>query len=221
MVGSICPSCLLRLRTSSNLRLPASSISLSATSSFHTTAPQFDVVKKKKGVSAPKKLRESTSAKIKKKRVERPRPPEPGARKAERKRIVLSNTNAIEIRDMADLTPDNITDDSMIAQVLGLEGTLLDQLREAKAFKPTQNWNMFRRPATLVRRETVGLGQNIREVNESVSDNGMGPLTLRQIIAGARSTGKSLLLLQAMSIAYLNKWIVLNIPEGWSASSMY
>jgi small subunit ribosomal protein S29 len=162
-----------------------------------------------------KKFRESTSAKIKKKvRRERPKLPEVGERKALRKRIVLSNTNALEIPGMEDMTPENMTDEGRIGQVLGLEGALLDQLREAKAFKPTQNWNMFRRPATLIRKETVALGRGIQEVNEGLGGEGLGVLTLQQIIAGERSTGKSLLLLQAMSMAYLNNWIVLNVPEG-------
>lgn len=215
MAGSICATCLSRLRASSKLKLPISPITLSATSSFHTTAPQSDVVKKKKGVAQPKKLRESTSAQIKKSKRVKEKPPAVGERKAQRKRIVLSNTNALEISDMADLTPENMADDAMVAKILGLEGKLLDQLREAKAFKPTQNWNMFRRPATLVRKETISLGEKIRTINESVGGEvGLGPSTIRQIIAGDRSTGKSLLLVQAMSMAYLNKWIVINVPEG-------
>ncbi len=213
MAGSICANCLLHLRASSKLALSPSSVSVLATSSFHTTVSQLDVVKKKKGAPVVKKFREGTSAKIKKKRVERPRPPAPGERRAQRKRIVLSNTNALEIKDMADLTPENMTDDAMISRFLGLEGTLLDQLREAKVFRTTQNWHMFRRPATLIRKETVSMGQNVREIIDSV-DGAMGAVTSRQIITGERSTGKSLLLLQAMSMAYLNKWVVLNVPEG-------
>ena len=221
MTSSICASCLLRLRASSKLKLHSPSTSLLATKSFHTTAPQFDVVKKKSGPIQQKKFRESTSAKTKKKRREKPKLPEVGERKALRKRIVLSNTNALEIPGMEDMTPQNMTDVGHIGQMLGLEGALLDQLREAKAFKPTQNWNMFRRPATLVRKETVALGINVQEVNDSSNGEGtgagLGAMTLQQIIAGERSTGKSLLLLQAMSMAYLNNWVVLNVPEGMSS----
>jgi Mitochondrial ribosomal death-associated protein 3 len=220
MTSSTCASCLLRLRASSKLKLHSPSTSLLATKSFHTTAPQFDVVKKKSGPIQQKKFRESTSAKTKKKRREKPKLPEVGERKALRKRIVLSNTNTLEIPGMEDMTPQNMTDVGHIGQMLGLEGALLDQLREAKAFKPTQNWNMFRRPATLVRKETVALGINVQEVNDSSNGEGtgagLGAMTLQQIIAGERSTGKSLLLLQAMSMAYLNNWVVLNVPEGTS-----
>jgi small subunit ribosomal protein S29 len=221
MVSSICASCLLRLRASSKLKLHVPSTTPLATKSFHTIAPQFDVVKKKSGPAQPKKFRESTSAKTKKKRREKPKLPEVGERKALRKRIVLSNTNALEIPGMQDMTPQNVTDVGHIGQMLGLDGALLDQLREAKAFKPTQNWNMFRRPATLVRKETVALGMDVQEVNDSSSGEGtrggLGAVTLQQIIAGERSTGKSLVLLQAMSMAYLNNWIVLNVPEGMSS----
>ena len=216
MTSSICANCLLRLRVSAKIRLPLPSASLTATQSFHTT-PTFQsvVLKKKSGPIQPKKFRESTSAKIKKKqRRERPKPPEVGERKALRKRIVLSNTNALEISGMEDMTPENMADESRVGQMLGLEGALLDQLREAKAFKPTQNWKMFRRPATLIRRETVALAQSVQEVNQGLAGEGLGALTLKQVITGERSTGKSLLLLQAMSMAYLNNWIVLNVPEG-------
>jgi small subunit ribosomal protein S29 len=219
MNSSICANCLLRLRASSKIRLPTPPISLTATQSFHTTPFQFDVVKKKSGPIQQKKFRESTSVKIKKKgRRERPKPPDVGERKALRKRIVLSNTNALEIPGMEDMTPENMADEGRIGQVLGLEGALLDQLREAKAFKPTQNWNMFRRPATLIRKQTVALTHSIQEVNDGLGSEGLGALTLKRIIAGERSTGKSLLLLQAMSMAYMNNWIVLNVPEGMASS---
>ena len=216
MAFSICASCLSRLRTLSRLNFSGPTISLTATQSFHTTPPvRQAIVKKKSGAMVTKKFRESTSARIKKKAGrERPKPPDVGARKALRKRIVLSNTNALVIPGMEDLTPENMIDEERIGQVLGLEGALLDQLREAKAFKPVQNWNMFRRPATLIRQETVALGKNVQEINDALSGEGLGAVTLQQIISGERSTGKSLLLLQAMSMAYLNNWIVLNVPEG-------
>ena len=220
MSSSICASCLFRLRILSKLKLPSHSITLTATQSFHTTPFQLaSVVKKKSGPIKTKKFRESASVAIKKKRRERPKPPAVGERRALLKRIVLSNTNALEIPGMEDLTRENMTDGARVGQVLGLEGNLLDQLREAKVFKPTQNWNMFRRPATLIRKETVALGRSIQEVNDGLNGKELGALTQQQIIAGERSTGKSLLLLQAMSMAYLNNWIVLNVPEGISPFS--
>ena len=115
---------------------------------------------------------------------------------------------------MTDLTSQNMADAEQVGKFLGLEGSLLDQLRESKAFKTTQSWNMFRQPATLVREETVRLGQMFNEISERAGIEGQGPLTIREIITGEKSTGKSLCLLQAMSMAFLNKWVVINIPEG-------
>jgi len=115
---------------------------------------------------------------------------------------------------MEDLSTANMSDEEKIGQVLGLEGTLLDQLREAKAFKTMQDWNVFRRPATLFRRDTLEIGLQIQDINQSGGGNGLRPMTIRSIITGEKATGKSLLLLQAMSMAYLNNWIVINIPEG-------
>ena len=132
-----------------------------------------------------------------------------------RKRIVLSNTNAHEIKGMQDLSPQNMADEAYIGSTLGLEGDLLDQLRNARAFKKTQNWNLFRRPATLFRRETAELGKKFGLVNSSLqSSEGKRPEVLRQVIAGERVSGKSILLLQALSMAYMHRWIVINVPEG-------
>src|SRR5437016_5830037 len=121
MASSICASCLVRIRASSlATRLPLPSLPLTATQSFHSTPFQSNVVKKKSGTAHAKKFRESTSAKIKKKaRRERPKPPAAGERRALRKRIVLSNTNALAIPDMEDLTPLNMSDEGRVGQVLG------------------------------------------------------------------------------------------------------
>lgn len=135
-----------------------------------------------------------------------------GERKALRKRIVLSNTNALEVYGINDLSAKNMADETQIGQVLGLDGELLDQLREVKAFKPTQNWNMFRKPGTLIRRESVELGKTVIDVMAGNTDG--RPRSVRRIVAGERSTGKSLFLLQAMSMAFLRDWVVINVPEG-------
>lgn len=105
-----------------------------------------------------------------------------------------------------------MVDEAKIGQMLALHGELLDQLREVRAFKPTQNWNMFRKPSTLMRRESVELGKTILDVSAGQVET--RPRTVRRIIAGERGTGKSLMLLQAMSMAFLNDWVVINVPEG-------
>jgi len=82
-----------------------------------------------------------------------------------------------------------------------------------EAFKTTQGWNMFRRPGFLVRKETVELGRYFQRWNEADGDPTKAH-TVRKIITGQQGTGKSLLLMQAMSMAFLNDWIVLTIPEA-------
>lgn len=229
MSVSICSSCLARLRISPKLFAACDSL---RSTSFHTTSSQYASPPKKKGGGNPSvvfKTRESRSARIKKKARARPNPPAPGEIRTQRKRIVLSNPNALDIPGMEDLSAENMSDATKIGQMLGLGGVVLDQLRAVNAFKTTQCWDLFRRPATLIREETVELGQDFEDVNDSVGgaillgqdsqegqsmDRHAGPKTLRQIIAGERLSGKSTLLLQAMSMAFLNKWIVINVPEG-------
>jgi small subunit ribosomal protein S29 len=151
-------------------------------------------------------LRQSQSAKLKKKQRERPKLPPVGERAAQRRRIVLSNTNALAVEGMENWGTENMTDPELIGQVAGLDGALLDQLRDAKAFKRTQNWSLFRRPATLIRNETIAIGKELESVNDGT--------TAKHLVVGERQSGKSILMLQTMCMAYMNNWIVLNVPEG-------
>jgi small subunit ribosomal protein S29 len=176
---------------------------------------QGDGQNKKKKATGKNVYRITSSQTYKKKRRVVGKLPPAGERRMLRKRIVLSNTNAYEIKGLQDLSPQNMADEAYVGHMLGLEGNTLDQLRHAKAFKKTQNWNLFRRPATLVRPETVELGKKIELVNESLlKDEGAKREVLKQVIAGERISGKSILLLQALSMGYMNKWIVINIPES-------
>lgn len=59
----------------------------------------------------------------------------------------------------------------------------------------------------LVRAETI----EIAEIMKTAQDKKDTTVT---IIDGERGTGKSMMLLQAMTTAFLNNWIVLNVPEG-------
>lgn len=155
---------------------------------------------KKKPTAAAKTLR------IKKKAIVKTgRPPAPGERKAIRKRIVLSNSNALEVPTMVDMTAK--LDAAQVGTVIGLPGPLVDQLRAAEAFKTTQAWGLFRRPAMLIREESVEIAKMIQEVQEAKK-------TSVTIIDGGRGAGKSMMLLQAMATAFLKGWIVLHIPEG-------
>lgn len=207
---SICTSCLARLRIAPTpSSLPSISQIPSSISSFHSSASQQNVVKKKAsnvpGTRAPK-LRESRSARIKKDKKTRPRPPPVGQRKAEFKRIVLSNTNALPVTGLEVLSADNMADAEKVGQMLSLDGPLLDQLREAKAFKTTQNWSLFRTPSVLVRDEAVELGADVQDVMEEKA-------TIRKLIVGGKASGKSVHVLHGMSLGYMNKFVVVNVPD--------
>lgn len=137
------------------------------------------------------------------------RPPAPGERKALRKRVVLSNLNALEVRDMQDLTTDAMVDMRLRGQVIGIPGPVVDQLRAVEAFKVSQSWGLFRRPGMLVRRETVEYGK----LFEDLSREGAGKV-VRRVLVGEKGSGKTVMVLQAMAMAMLKGWIVVNIPNG-------
>ena len=133
--------------------------------------------------------------------------PETGERKAYRKRIQLSNDNALPVEGLPVLNTANIADPRSVGSVVGLPDDLIDRLRVVEAFKPTQNWGLFRAPHMLVRPESVEL---IRRINHTIARKE----TARVVITGERGCGKSILGLQAISNAFLNGWIVINLPEG-------
>ena len=136
------------------------------------------------------------------------RRPAAGERKAMRKRIVLSNTNALEVPGLRDLEASAIGDAEFENQVMGIPGPVVDQLRAVEAFKTNQGWGLFRRPAALMRRDAIELSKAISSIQ---ADN---KTTLRRVITGERASGKSTLLLQAMSMAFMKEWVVVNFPDG-------
>lgn len=147
-------------------------------------------------------------AKFKKdKPIEKGRSPLPGERKAYRKRITLSNDNAIAVPWLSDLTAADLADPANAAKIMALPAEVQDQLRASEAFKPTQCWGMFRKPSVLVREETVDLVNRIQGAIDKKQ-------TLRMVVTGDKLTGKSHMLLQAMAHAYLNDWVVIHLPEG-------
>ena len=127
-----------------------------------------------------------------------------------RKRVVLSNTNALEIPNMRELNADNVSDAELRAKVTGIPGRVVSQLRAVEAFKSVQSWALFRAPGTLMRTETLQLGK----IFEDVTSKRGGSKVARKVLVGARGSGKSIHLLQAMTMAFLKNWIVINIPEG-------
>jgi small subunit ribosomal protein S29 len=163
------------------------------------------------------------------------KPPAQGERKAMRKRIVLSNTNALEVANLRDLDAEMVDDmvrvrdeaeefalqgamagregkevevrQEVVGRVVGLKGETVDSLRAVEAFKTTQGWGLFRRPALLVREESVGLSRQLLRAQEEKR-------ALRLVIDGEKGTGKSLMLIHAMATAFVKGWVVVNIPEG-------
>ncbi|RVX72213.1 hypothetical protein B0A52_04417 [Exophiala mesophila] len=206
---SVCTECLARLRLSSkpSILSPATaSVAISQTSLFHSSAAQHASIIKKKAPPQLKGPRRSQGVRLKKKAREKITLPAVGERRALRRRIIISNTNALEVKEMEDLSAQNAVLEESSNQVLGLSGPILDQLRDCEAFKRTQNWNMFRRPATLIRSETLDVARTMEQVAPGQ--------TAKLFLTGERQSGKSILLLQAMYLAFLKDWIVINIPEA-------
>lgn len=135
------------------------------------------------------------------------KPIAPGERKAFRKRIVLSNNNALDVPGFPELTTELMTNPDSVGKIASLPGELVDQLRTVEAFKPTQNWGLFRSPHMLIRKETV-------ELTKKLVDDIQDKKTVRMVVDGKRSSGKSMLGLQAMAAGLMNKWVVINLPEG-------
>ena len=136
------------------------------------------------------------------------RPPAPGERKALRKRIVLSNTNALEVTGMRNINVEHLNNKGLQGQILGIPNIIVDRLRAVEAFKLSQGWGLFRRPGMLLRKETLEYGELFDELGKKQDE------TIRKILVGERGSGKSMMLLQAMTIAFLKQWVVVSIPEG-------
>jgi len=180
--------------------------------SFSTSLAQFaQVQQKKKRANLPPERGTKNSVKIKKKSPVRDvgKRPALGERKALRKRIVLSNTNAFEVQGLKDLHATNMHTNGVKGRVMGLPGIVVDSLRAVEAFKTTQGWNLFRRPAILMRKESTQIAEFIHEVEAAE-----GKKTIRRILIGDRASGKSTLILQALAMAFLKEWVVINLPDG-------
>ncbi|KAF2708563.1 hypothetical protein K504DRAFT_482152 [Pleomassaria siparia CBS 279.74] len=128
---------------------------------FSTSAARYALPSKKKTgtVAAPKRGVKSLNVKKGRKgvQVDTAKRPAQGERRALRKRIVLSNNNALEVPYLTDLEKTSALSKKNQGQVKGLPEEVVDSLRAVEAFKPTQGWSLFRRPATLIRKETVQL----------------------------------------------------------------
>ena len=200
----------LRPPQQSWLLLPASTVPFTTSASLAkqiVNAPK--VARKKKGNHV---LKVPTGFRKKSKKptdVGRARRPAPGERKALRKRVVLSNTNALEVHSLQDIGAESITNEGLRSQVLGIPGPIVDRLRAVEAFKVPQGWALFRRPAMLMRKETLDFGKEVEGIARNEEKK-----SIRRVYVGERGSGKSLMLLQAMTMAFLKDWVVINIPNG-------
>lgn len=212
MASSFCWSCLSKLRPTPKALLPSAPLPRAvAAAPFHSSAPAYVLPpKKSKSQDSGPKFREARSARIKKKNnFVRPQRESPADRKAHAQRLVLSNTNALEVPSLKDFSVETMVDEKLHGKVLGIPMALIDSLRDLQAFKLTQGWGLFRRPATLMRQETLDLGKLMMEIREQEKKKAVA-----QIITGDRYAGKSVHLLQAMTIGLLNNWVILSIPDG-------
>lgn len=215
MASTNCWKCLIRPSSSSSPYALSNAQGLAAFSTVAARAAtgRAPANSKAKAKPAPnmKAKGAARSLRVKKKApVKTGRPPAPGERKAMRKRIVLSNTNALEVQGLQELSPETMVDAAMVGKVVAIPGPVIDQLRVVEAFKNNQSWDLFRSPSILVRDETVTLAKKMLEAAAAKKTGSI-------ILSGARATGKSMLLLQAMATAFTKGWIVISIPNGKSA----
>ncbi|KAK1011958.1 hypothetical protein LTR54_004813 [Friedmanniomyces endolithicus] len=208
MSSSICMRCLKRAVVPSETSWPLNTAQRAAfsISPSHSANPPKKTTKKTTQAKSSKTLRLPKNM-----RAQTARPPAPGERKAMRKKIVLSNANALEVAGLENLTTEGVRDMDKLreleGQVLGFDGDTVDALRALEAFKPGQGWGLFKRPAALVRRDLVHLGAAMQSARESKSIS-------RRIFFGERGSGKSVLLLQGMATAYLQGFVVLYFPDA-------
>ncbi|KFY84199.1 hypothetical protein V500_09506 [Pseudogymnoascus sp. VKM F-4518 (FW-2643)] len=210
MASTNCWKCLIRPSSSSSPYALSNAQGLAAFSTVAARAATGRAPANSKAKPAPnmKAKGAARSLRVKKKApVKTGRPPAPGERKAMRKRIVLSNTNALEVQGLQELSPETMVDAAMVGKVVAIPGPVIDQLRVVEAFKKNQSWDLFRSPSILVRDETVTLAKKMLEAAAAKKTGSI-------ILSGARATGKSMLLLQAMATAFTKGWIVISIPDA-------
>ena len=189
MSQSICSRCISR----SYLSIETPTISSPAVNAvqraaFSTTPSLAANPPKKKGAVAKPTSRQGTTLRLSKnKRETTGRPPAPGERKALRKKIVLSNTNALEVQGLQELNVENGKAAKLAefeGQVLGLTDENVEALRALDAFKHTQGWNLFRRPATVIRKDTVAIARALEDAES-------GKKVFKRVLFGEKEIGRA------------------------------
>jgi len=212
-MSSVCWRCLQRPSIVGAVRPGSERLAATFSTSASLAATP---IKKRANTGRSNAPQRGSTLRLSKNKVERTKkPPAVGERKAIRKRIVLSNTNAFEVSGLQDWAPTTYANEDTLGKMVGLPNDAVDFLRAAEGFKPSQGWGFFRRPATLIRKETLQLAKHIEQCAAPEGEK----QTLRRVIAGDKGSGKSVLLLQAQAMAFMAGWVVVHIPEGQSKSS--
>lgn len=217
MSQSICSRCLSRSYLSvESSAISSPSVNAVQRAAFSTSPSLAANPPKKKGAVAKPTVRQGTTLRLNKnKRETAGRPPAPGERKALRKKIVLSNTNALEVKGLQDLNRENGKAARLAeleGQVLALTDANVEALRSLEAFKHTQAWNLFRKPATVVRKDTVEIAKALEDAEGG--KEGKAKKAIKRVLFGEKGSGKSVLQLQAMALALNRGWVVVHIPNG-------
>lgn len=151
---------------------------------------------------------------------------------------MLSNTNAIEVAEMEDLTREMIDSGLRRAKKPMVHGEQpLEGMVEAPVPERTEEERRMVGKVVGLQGETVdglraveafkttqgwGLfrrpGLLLREESVKLTKDmvaaAKGKESMRLVLDGPKQTGKSMMLLQSMANAFVKGWVVINIPEG-------
>ena len=216
--------CLRCLRRSLRSIDGSASLATAPRADFSTTSPSLagrtsaTQTPKKKGVVAKPTSRQGRTLHLKKNvRVSNAKPPAPGERKAVRKRIVLSNTNALEVPGLQDLTADKLErHDGKTVVLDGYRGTGAGGRQSHSGRSESAGGVQAYSRMELVS-ETCELGER-RD-----GEDGDRPSRMPLVKAGRRSERsysvrqvavRACSLLQAQAMAYLKGWVVVHFPEA-------
>jgi small subunit ribosomal protein S29 len=119
----------------------------------------------------------------------------------------------MEVSGLPTLSIEEISNSAAFGKVMAIPGQVVDSLRVLGAFKRSQGWSNYRRPAFLMTEKSSELREAIVDITRDNRNGDSQILSMRRIIHGPKKSGKSVLLLQAMTMAILNEWFVFNIPQ--------
>ncbi|KAF8545158.1 mitochondrial ribosomal death-associated protein 3-domain-containing protein [Trichophaea hybrida] len=188
--------------------------------SFTTSAYTLDKSSKPnvKGMSRSAQAQQQRIGGIKKGAIlEKPKPfYKVGERKQIRDRIVLSNTNAPQLT-LPELTVETSTHEPAVGSLFAFSNADVDKIRILEAFQRGQDWKFFHRPSTVMRFESLVLGEKMAKIQgeETVVVGEVNKGTFhRMVICGPKGSGKSVLMLQATAWALQREWVVITIPNA-------